>query len=189
MPSALRCRTLPRAAGCTSPCTCCTPHAICDPLLHSHRALCVCRRAHPSRRFRDAHLTHLTRRSPPWLFPGASTTPQTVAGPLNRSVWQAEEAVANLPVRLAVRMHCAHQACAQHDGAGVRVLRRHSTEGTIRYSRGTLGVCRYRGDTHTGQHAARNALPPSAERAFPPAGSSVCARNDPMYDCSGSSCS
>jgi hypothetical protein len=36
------------------------------------------------------------------------------------SVWQAEEAVANLPVRLAVRVHCGHQACAQHDGAHAR---------------------------------------------------------------------
>ena len=25
-----------------------------------------------------------------------------------RSVWQAEEAVANLPLRLAVRVHCGH---------------------------------------------------------------------------------
>jgi hypothetical protein len=35
------------------------------------------------------------------------------------SVWQAEEAVANLPLRLAVRVRCGHQACAQHDGVHV----------------------------------------------------------------------
>ena len=28
---------------------------------------------------------------------------------ISRSVWQAEEAVANLPLRLAVRVHCGHQ--------------------------------------------------------------------------------
>ncbi len=36
-------------------------------------------------------------------------------------VWQAEEAVANLPLRLAVRGHCGHPACAQHDRAHARL--------------------------------------------------------------------
>ena len=34
----------------------------------------------------------------------------------SRSVWQAEEAAANLPLHLAVRVHCGHQAFAQYDG-------------------------------------------------------------------------
>jgi hypothetical protein len=42
-----------------------------------------------------------------------------------------------------------------------RVLQRHSTEGTLGCSRGTLGVNRYQ-RAHTGQHAARNALPARA---------------------------
>ncbi len=60
-------------------------------------------------------------------FPPSLADPQTVpAGPLaglcqfwiSFSVWQAEEAVANLPLRVAVRGRTAgHQACAQHDGA------------------------------------------------------------------------
>jgi hypothetical protein len=29
--------------------------------------------------------------------------------------------VANLPLRVAVRVHCGHPACAQHDGVHVRV--------------------------------------------------------------------
>jgi hypothetical protein len=37
------------------------------------------------------------------------------------SAWQAEEAVANLPLRAAVRVHCSNQACAQHDGALARL--------------------------------------------------------------------
>jgi hypothetical protein len=41
------------------------------------------------------------------------------------SVWQAEEAVANLPLRVAVRVHCGHQACAQHDRAHAGVLQGH----------------------------------------------------------------
>ncbi len=54
--------------------------------------------------------------------------PQAVpAGPLaglfsvqgSRWVWQAEEAVADLPLRLAVRVHCGFKACAQHDGVPV----------------------------------------------------------------------
>ncbi len=36
---------------------------------------------------------------------------------------QAEEAVANLPLRLAVRVRCGIQACAQHDGTHARVLK------------------------------------------------------------------
>ena len=47
------------------------------------------------------------------------------AVPISRSVWQAEEAVANLPLLLAVRVHCGHQAC---DGRRER------------NSTGTLGV-------------------------------------------------
>ena len=38
-------------------------------------------------------------------------------------VWQAEEAVANLPLRLAVRGHCGHPACAQHDRVHARALK------------------------------------------------------------------
>ena len=62
-------------------------------------------------------------------------------------VWQAEEAVANLPVRLAVRVHCGHHTCAQHRGARVPVLQWHKAERSPGCSRGTLGVLRYRG-TH-----------------------------------------
>ena len=83
--------------------------------------------------------------------------------------------MANLPLRLAVRVHCGHQACAQHGGVHARVLKRHSTEGTPQYSQGTLGVYRYRG-TRARQHAARKALPPPAEHAVLPVGSSVSAR-------------
>jgi hypothetical protein len=41
------------------------------------------------------------------------------------SVWQAEEAVVNLPLRMLVRMHCGLRTCAQHDGAHARALKRH----------------------------------------------------------------
>ena len=62
----------------------------------------------------------------------ASPTPICVGGPSRRAlqfsspvlVWQAEEAVANLPLRVAVRVHCGHQACAQHDGVRL-VIKRH----------------------------------------------------------------
>ncbi len=42
---------------------------------------------------------------------------------VSRSVWQAEEAVANLPLRLAVRVHCGHQV-------------RRGTLGVLMHSRG-----------------------------------------------------
>jgi hypothetical protein len=54
---------------------------------------------------RGGLLTLRTPRFPPRAFsPGFAVS-------ISRSVWQAEEAVANLPVRLAVRVRCA-----QHDG-------------------------------------------------------------------------
>jgi hypothetical protein len=34
--------------------------------------------------------------------------------------WQAEEAVASLPLRMPVHVHCGHRACAQHGGVHAR---------------------------------------------------------------------
>ncbi len=79
--------------------------------------------------------------------------------------WQAEEAVANVPLRLAVRVHCGHQ------------VRRGTIRGTEEALSGnsTLGVLAAgippRDDT---QHAARNAPPLPAERAFPRSESFSC---------------
>ncbi len=72
------------------------------------------------------------------------------------SVWQAEEAVANLPVRLAVRVRCGHQACAQRYTPGV--LQRHPIS-TLRFPRGTRSGYAATGLAHTGHYEARNALP------------------------------
>ena len=102
-------------------------------------------------------------------------------------VWQAEEAVANLPLRSAVRVHCGH-----HVRRGTLGVPIHSRGGIPEYSHRILrGAHSLYGYTATGQHAATNALP-SAERAFPrsPAGSSARVRlNDRMRGCRGSSCS
>jgi hypothetical protein len=78
-------RTLPRAAGCTSPCT---------------------------RRTQAATLncSHIPYRG-----------------------WQAAEAVANLRLRLAVRVHYGHQACA-------RRVPGYSSGTTLRVLYGALGV-------------------------------------------------
>jgi hypothetical protein len=77
------------------------------------------------------------------------------------SVWQAEDAVANLPLRLAVRVHCRHQAC---DPRGApRVL--------LGYSRRTLGGMPPPGYTHVRVRseecstAAGRALVPSCSSA------------------------
>jgi hypothetical protein len=110
-------RTRPRAASCTMHVSVRCTHAR-DLPLHSHPIP----RARPFAWFVDA------------LSPRASIDPQTVpVGPLAGLCqfchpvlgWQAEEAVANLPLRVLVRVHCGHQACAQHDGAHARVLQRH----------------------------------------------------------------
>ena len=88
---------------------------------------------------------------------------------ISRSVRQAEEAVANLPLRLAVRVHYDQPSVAGYS-RGTHSLQGHTGVLTA-YSRGAHSLYGY---TATGQHAARDALPP-AERAFPcsPAGSSA----------------
>jgi hypothetical protein len=57
----------------------------------------------------------------------------------SHSIWQAEEAVANLPLRLAVRVRCGHQACAQHDGVHVGYSSGTQQRVLLWYSGGTLG--------------------------------------------------
>jgi hypothetical protein len=55
---------------------------------------------------------------------------------ISRSVWQAEEAVANLPLRLAVRVHCSHQVLRGTLRLGIRIHSR----GMPEYSQRTPGV-------------------------------------------------
>jgi hypothetical protein len=82
---------------------------------------------------------------------------------VSRSVWgnfgQAEEAVANLPLRLAVRVRCSQPSFAGYS-RGTRSLQGHTV--LTPYSRGAHSLYWY---TATGQHAAGDAL--SAERAVP----------------------
>jgi hypothetical protein len=77
------------------------------------------------------------------------------------SVWQAEEAVANLPLRLEVRVHCGRPSSAGYS-RGTRSLQGYTGVLTA-YSTGAHSLYGY---TAMGRHAARNALLP-AERAFP----------------------
>ena len=99
-------------------------HAHRDLPLHPHP---VPRAYRPARRFARVCGAHLTRSLPRWGFPRLYDPQAVPAGPLaglcsvqgSRWVWQAEEAVADLPVRLAVRVHCGFKACAQHDGIPV----------------------------------------------------------------------
>jgi len=70
---------------------------------------------------------HVTRPSPPTSFSEPPRRHICAGGPARWAlqfwnpvrVWQAEEAVANLPLRLAVRGHC-QRACAQPDGVHAR---------------------------------------------------------------------
>ena len=86
--------------GCTERC-----HLHSPLLARTHAATCRCipnpltRARRPARPYAQVDDAHLTRPSPHCF-----------------RVWQAEEAVASLPLRVAVRVHCGHQACAQHDG-------------------------------------------------------------------------
>ncbi len=64
-------------------------------------------------------------------------------------VSQAEEAVANLPLRLAVRVHCGHQILAGYS-RGTRSLQGYAGVLTA-YSTGAHSLYGY---TATGQHAA-----------------------------------
>jgi hypothetical protein len=92
-------------------------HARWDLPLHSHPVPRACLLARP-------FVPHLTRPSPQWGLLEPCRPQNWVGGPSRRAlqfchpglVWQAEEAVANLPLRLAVRVHCGLEACAQHDG-------------------------------------------------------------------------
>ena len=91
------------------------------------------------------------------LFPSSHLVGLCSFAILIRS-WQAEEAVANLPLRLAVRVHCRHQV--RWGPLGVLI---HSM-GIPEYSQRTLGgTYSLHGLIATGQHAARNALPLPAD--------------------------
>ena len=72
---------------------------------------------------------------------------------ISRSVWQAEEAVANLPLRLAVRVHCGHQVWRGSRGVlnrlftgthGVLYGVHRGAYGTVRSEECAAAVCRAR---------------------------------------------
>jgi hypothetical protein len=98
---------------CTSPRTSHAATVGCTPI--PYRAPAV--RPRHSVRFLEARRTRPSPRSVP---PRVSPTPKlgplgTLAGRCSFAIpfrfGHAEEAVANLPLRLAVRVHCGHQAC------------------------------------------------------------------------------
>jgi hypothetical protein len=87
---------------------------------------------------------------------------------ISLSLWQAEEAVANLPLRSAVRVHCGQPSFAGYS-KGTHSLPGYTGVLTP-YSRGAHS---YYGYTATGRHAARTAFL-SAGRAFPRSESFSC---------------
>jgi hypothetical protein len=100
-----------------------TPRPAAAPLSSTARPpYCLTLRAF----FRCAPDAPIDSDSPRWRFAPSLGDPKT--GPPEPScralhfchpvlAWQAEEAVASLQVRVAVRLHCGHPACAQHGGA------------------------------------------------------------------------
>ena len=133
-------------------------------------------RGAPPRRTPNSRRTEPYDPSPPSLLSGLCSFD------IPFRAWQAEEAVTNLPLRLAVRVHCGHQVRRGTLG----VLQRYTGVLTA-YSRGAHSLYGY---TATGQHAARNALL-SAERAFPSFSCRLERRsaNDRRCGCRGWSCS
>ena len=64
------------------------------------------------------------------MSPCTCRTPRSISWPgfavwISRSVWQAEEAVANLPLRLAVRAHCGQPSVAGYS-RGTHSLQGHA---------------------------------------------------------------
>jgi hypothetical protein len=144
------CSARPRSDACTDR----FPLVVSQPgtLVHPHT------RARPGSFSSPCHAQHAATRGglltlrTPRSFPRAFSPGFAVS--ISRSVWQAEEAVANLSVRLAVRV-----SCAQHDGVSW------GTEEALHgysYSRGTIGVYRYRG-----KHGPARSLPLSAPSLLP----------------------
>jgi hypothetical protein len=121
MPSTRPYRTLPRKAGCT------VRVSVHTSYVARTRARRDLPPAPPSRPFARALDAHVTRPSPPTSFSEPPRRHICAGGPARWAlqfwnpvrVWQAEEAVANLPLRLAVRGHC-QRASAQPDGVHAR---------------------------------------------------------------------
>ncbi len=157
--------TRPRSDACTGQCRRKAPSCI-PPPSGAHRgpveaAPLPCysparrRTEHAATRSGDARrgcASPCTRRAPHPFFRRSLLWALQFEYPV--PIWQAEETVGNLPLRLAVRVHCGHQ-----------VLR--GTLGVKRHSTCTPWVLtEYPGGYSGRQYAARNALL-SSERAFP----------------------
>ncbi len=174
MRSTLPYRTLPRVANCTSPCMHRTHAATfrCTPIPH---------RAHAVRQFLNAHLTRPSSR---WGCVEPRRGSNCASGPARRALPFCHPIRFGRPrrpwptCRCAWRCACAAATKRAHSTSGTpaATCQRHSIS-TLRFPRGTLGVCRYR----LGTHGTLRSAECTAARA--------CVRNDLTCCCRGSSCS